>query len=145
MTARRTIVLGVVAWLVVVVVGATLVWSVISRAGEGVASTAQPDVSPATISQRSTPPEASASGPEPRQQPDNRRTWQGTAGFVTVACAGGAASVPNAGPNPGWAIEIEDAGPDEVRVDFDVGDGGGRVRVEAVCRNGAPVFEVDAD
>jgi hypothetical protein len=121
---------------------------VISRAGEGVASTAQPDVGdPAATRTPSPEPEREpeASSREPREQPGNRRTWHGAAGYVTVACDDGAASLPSAGPNPGWRIEIDDTGPDEVRVEFEVGDGDGRVRVEAVCRTGAPVFEVDSD
>ncbi len=43
----------------------------------------------------------------------------------------------------GFRIEQDDTGPEEIRVEFESLDERSRTRVEAVCRAGTPVFEVD--
>ena len=136
MSNWRTVALALVAWLVVVVAGAGLVWTVISRAGEGVASPDQPALD-ATSTERQTP------SPKGSRAPDTqRRTWQGAPGQVTAECVGPQISVANAQPVVGFRIEQDDTGPEEIRVEFESLDGS-RTRVEAVCRAGTPVFEVD--
>jgi hypothetical protein len=179
MRVSRTVVLAAAAWVVVVIVGASLNWAVISRAGEDVGNGTGPVLSadatspparsaPATsvptsndgstttpISPRpsspstssaattSSPTTTSASGPA-EQQPV-RRSWQGTAGFVLAACTGAAIDLVQAVPNPGFRAELDDTGPDKIRVEFESMDDERRTRVYAVCVGGEPSFEVDLD
>lgn len=227
MRINRTYALAASAWLVLVVVGAVLVWAVISRAGQGVVtqpgspigeaapitsapqtksadkpkspkpskkrpakpssssagkpatgssrpnspgSTPSSDPSPATPTStpagpgpRSGPGPAPGPGPGPSSSPNNpppsssppppqstqdsgvRRTWQGSAGVVTVECRGTTISLKGAQPNSGWSIEIDSRGPEEVQVDFDSNDGERRTRVQSECVGGAPRFEVDRE
>ena len=72
-----------------------------------------------------------------------RRTWRGAAGVVVAECRGGAIALAAAQPNSGWSIEVDDTGPDDLRVEFENGDA--RVRVEASCVGGTPSFAVDSD
>ena len=226
MRINRSYALAATAWLVLVVVGALLVWAVISRAGEGVLSqpdfpagavapvTSQPPAKPAdrpkshkpakkhasaspgrpstgrsrpgspssTPSSGPTPSAPSATGagpgptpapgpgPGPKQSPSNpppsnpppssspppprpshqqsdgvRRTWQGSAGAVTVECNGANISLKGAQPNSGWSIDVDRRGPDEVRIDFESNDGERRTRVQAECVGGTPRFDVDQE
>ena len=138
MTSRRTIVLGVVAWLAVVVVGAGLVWAVISRAGEGVASTAQPSVdSSLTLA----PP--SDSGRTAREPTTHRQTWSDTPGYVTAQCERRGVSLVGAQPNDGWRVGVEENGPGELEVEFESTDERLRYRVTSVCADGDPAFQLD--
>ena len=143
MSTRRTVALALAAWLVVVVAGAALVWTVISRAGEGVASTDQPtlDATPTASDTATGPRTPSPDGGDGRPQDANTRTWQGAPGYVTTSCTGARISIVNAQPVVGWRIEQDDTGPDEIRVEFETEDS--RIRVEAVCRDATPVFTVD--
>lgn len=216
MRITRTYVLAASAWLVLVVVGAVLVWAVISRAGQGVVtqpgaplgagapitappserpdrprsekssqprpsssatgspsrpSTGSPGARPPSSppsssppppvnaspgsgpgpgpgpgpssSPQNPPPSSSPSSPKPTQDSGVRRTWQGSAGAVTVECRGGSISLEGAQPNSGWSIEIDRSGPEEVQVDFESNDGDRRTRVQAECVGGTPRFEVD--
>ena len=223
MRIHRGYALAAIAWLVVVVVGAVLVWAVISRAGQDVIGQSTPPIEqaapftsppqhnsgnkprshkskpkpnskpsrpgsgspgaspsagpsgpgpgsgPATSDPSPSAPATSGSGPRPgpgpgpgpSSSPNNpppasspppqppaeeqgvRRSWQGSAGVVTVECRGARIELKGAQPNSGWSIEIDDRGPDEVRVDFDSNDGDRRTRVESVCVGGTPRFEVD--
>ncbi len=54
MTRYRKLVLGAVAWVAVVTVGATLVWTVISQAGEGVAGELPTTTATSTGGQRAS-------------------------------------------------------------------------------------------
>ncbi len=216
MRINRTYALAASAWLVLVVVGAVLVWAVISRVGQSVVTQSGPpiaEVAPITSpppserterpkSPKPSPrsPSASASprgpsagpsgpgspsstpnsgpppasptsgagpgpgpGPGPSSSPNNpppsssppppqstqdqgvRRTWQGSAGVVTVECRGATISLKGAQPNSGWSIEIDERGPEEVRVEFDSNDGDRRTRVQSECVGGTPRFNVDVD
>jgi hypothetical protein len=69
------------------------------------------------------------------------RSWQGSAGVVTVECHGPDISLKGAQPNSGWSIDVDRRGPDEVRVDFENGER--RTRVQAECVGGTPRFDVD--
>src|SRR5688572_28302763 len=141
---RRSAVLVAVAWLLVVSVGAAAVWSVISRAGAGVAgelpvpTTTPEGVAPAPPSSSGTP-----SGDADESAPITR-TWRGEAGSVTASCSAGSVTLVQARPSSGWKVEVDDAGPAVVRVELETADERSRVRVEAACRDGAPVFDVDA-
>jgi hypothetical protein len=45
----------------------------------------------------------------------------------------------------GYAVEVDDRGPDWVEVEFEADDGSEtRVRVRASCVDGVPAFEVDS-
>jgi hypothetical protein len=166
MTYYRRFVLGAVVWVLVVTAGATLVWTVISDAGAGVAGELPTTTVPSTgtstggqpASDRPTPtatgtgpatPATSASGqPEQPEQPEQpadpvRRSWQGAAGVVVAECRDGAIALGSARPNSGWSIEVDHTGPDDLRVEFENGDA--RVRVEASCVGGTPSFVVDSD
>lgn len=226
MRINRTYALAASAWLVLVVVGAVLVWAVISRAGSSVVSQPGPAIGavapitspppdkpgnkpkshkprkarpsdqpsaapsdgpsagpagprspsgtpnagptvPAPTSGGTTTGPAPGSGPAPGPGPSSptsdppssssppppkstqdqgvRRTWQGSAGVVTVECQGPSISLEGAQPNSGWSIEIDRRGPDEVRVDFESNDGDTRVRVQSECVGGTPRFEVDRE
>ena len=219
---NRGYALAATAWLVLVVVGAVLVWAVISRAGQGVVGQQSPSVeevapitspaeprrgdrprtnkpSPKSPSKSDSPrpggpsgggtsgppppsgtsspgpapsstpspdpapgpgpqpgpgptssPNPPPSSPPPQQEPPPedqgvRRTWQGTSGSVTVECRGARIELLGAQPNPGWSIEIDNRGPEEVRVEFDSNDGDRRTRVQAVCVGGTPRFEIDRE
>jgi hypothetical protein len=221
MRITRTYALAASAWLVLVVVGAVLVWAVISRAGEGVVTepgspvgaTApitspsqskradrpkspkskkeRPSGSPSATprgasvgpsgqgrpsstpnsgptspaptagagpgtapgpgpgpgpapssSPNNPPPTSSPPPPQSTQSPAVRRTWQGSAGAVTVECRGATISLKGAQPNSGWSIDIDERGPEEVRVDFDSGER--RTRVQSACVGGSPRFDVDS-
>jgi hypothetical protein len=223
MRINRSYVLAGSAWLVLVVVGAVLVWAVISRAGQSVVTqpgspiggaapitsppqsqgsdrpkssrppkprasqsasaspgaqnpsrpsgqgppssspnsgppptapttdpgagpTAGPGPGPGPSSSPSNPPPAS-SPPPPKSTQDSgvRRSWQGSAGVVTVECRGASISLEGAQPNSGWSIEVERRGPEEVRVDFESNDGERRTRVQSECIGGTPRFEVDRE
>ena len=73
------------------------------------------------------------------------RSWQGSAGVVTVECRGPNISLKGAQPNSGWSIDVDDRGPDKVRVDFESNNSERRTRVQAECVGGSPRFDVDSD
>jgi hypothetical protein len=219
MRISRSYAVAGAAWLVLVVVGALLVWTVISRAGQGVVSqpaapidNAAPITAPAPTKRAhrpksakprphrpsgsasaspggkatsgppgpgspsstpnsgpTTPPSTGAGpgpapapgpGPGPSSPPNNppsssppqpspshpqndgvTRSWQGSAGVVTVECNGSTISLKGAQPNSGWSIDVDERGPEEVRVDFDNGER--RTRVHSECVGGSPRFDVD--
>lgn len=167
MKARRDVALAVVVWVVVVVVCASLVWAVISRAGRGVAGgddplpaaersapaasdsagtpTRSPSRSPSGSSSSSS---SSPSSSDPSSGPGSpavtvRRSWQGRAGVVFAECRGTAIRLTGASPTSGYAAEVDDSGPDRVRVEFESEDGDRRTWVEAECRAGVPAFTED--
>ncbi len=156
----RTVVVGVLLWVLVVAAGSSLVWVVISRAGQDVGSGAvsPPSATPSTSSSptsSSTPrpsgsPSASpttsrpsgSGGPEPV-----RRTWSGAAGVVTVQCRGAAVSLVGAQPSAdGYTVDVEERGPERVEVELQQrGDDGAETRVRATCSRGTPVIDVELD
>jgi hypothetical protein len=50
-------------------------------------------------------------------------------GIVVVEASGGAVSLVSAVPNPGYSVEVDEQGPDEVRVEFESDDSKSEVRV----------------
>ena len=153
MSARREVTLAVVAWVVVVVIGAGLVWFVISRAGTGVTGGGEdplPAAEPATRARDLTSPTASptSSASDPSSTPAAtadpvRGTWQGAPGVVSVECRGSSARLTGAAPNSGYAVEVDDSGPGRIRVEFESEERDLRTRVEATCVAGAPSFTED--
>ncbi len=51
----------------------------------------------------------------------------------------------NAIPDSGFGFEIDDRGPDRVRVELERASDGDRSRIEARCVDGIPVFEAEVD
>lgn len=141
MSSPRAVASAVIAWLAVVAVGSTVVWLVISRAGDEIAPATAPSIAqtapPATQEHTDRPP--ASSGPAAQ-----RRTWQGAGGLVTVECRGGRISLVSTSSDVGFVVDPEERGPDEVRVAFEgQGDEGRETTVRARCEGGVPVFEVD--
>lgn len=126
--------------------GATAVWTVISRAGAGVAgelpvATTSAEVSASAPSGSGTP-SATASDTGSDTGPVTR-TWRGASGSVAASCSAGSIALEGIRPSSGWQAEVDDSGPAEVRVELETADERSRVRVEAACRDGVPLFEVD--
>ena len=151
MSSPRAVVSAVVAWLVVVAVGSTVVWLVISRAGDGISPASAPSIAP---SAPSTGPSTGPSGTPPHTEPPStpgssgpaaqRRTWQGAGGLVTAECVGETISLVAASSDAGFLVDPEKRGPDEVRVAFEgQGEEGRETSVRARCEGGVPVFEAD--
>lgn len=165
MTGKRSVLLAVTAWVVVVALGSTMVWAVISRAGEGVVASNDPDpaadssaadVEPSSPSPSPTPTDTptSTSTPSPSRTPSptgspptpavERGTWEGAAGRVVVQCVGATISLVGAQPYGGYGIEVDARGPSRVEVEFErADDSDSRRRVRATCLDGLPRFEID--
>ncbi|HEX6148288.1 hypothetical protein [Nocardioides sp.] len=159
MTARPVVALWVVGWVVVAVAGATLAWGVISRAGGGVSggldTVSEPpgvartptDTATDTATGRTRSPSPTTAAPSPSSgdggstETPVSRTWQGQAGVVSASCRGGAITLDSAIAYSGYLLERDDVGPDRVRVEFETDDS--RIRVEAECVDGEPVFSED--
>lgn len=154
MSARHAVTLWVVGWVVVAAAGATLTWAVISRAGTGVSGGLETLPSSAPTSSSSEPrpgttlsPEPSGSGStssgstSPPSSTPVVRTWQGSAGYVSAACRGSSIELTGATPSSGFTMEVDDVGPDRIRVEFENDES--RTRVEAECVDGVPVFSDD--
>jgi hypothetical protein len=158
-SARRTVVVAVTAWLAVVAVGSALVWAVISRAGEELTTTSGPRVSAvgdptpgATHSPERTHSPTDGSSASPESQPGTldavpqRRTWQGTGGYVVVVCTGPTISLAAAQPDAGFRVEVDERGPVEVRVEFEEQvEEERKSEVRGTCVDGLPVLQVDSD
>ncbi|GAW49059.1 MULTISPECIES: hypothetical protein [unclassified Nocardioides] len=143
MSHSRTVISAVAAWLVVVILGSTLVWAVISRAGDGIAPTVGPGVTDSVTGPSRSPGSPTTPSSDATGGPE-RRSWQGAGGVVTAQCRGERISVV-ASADPGFVVERESRGLDEVRVSFQgQGDEGRETEVRARCVDGVPDFEVDA-
>ena len=81
-----------------------------------------------------------SSTPSARPDREVRRTWDSAAGSLVVACRGGSISFGGAHANPGWSLEVDDRGPEEVQVEFESSGEADDVRVEATCAGGQPKF-----
>ncbi|GAB3253866.1 hypothetical protein GCM10027448_20460 [Nocardioides dilutus] len=100
-----------------------------------------------------TPTETTA--PPPAET--HRKTWQGAAGRVVASCTGTKISLVAAQPHNGWRVEVDDRGPHELSVKFELteeeddrvaarsatGEVFDEVEVHAQCAGGVPAFEVD--
>lgn len=160
-TPSRPVLVGVAVWIGVVALVAALVWVVITRAGAGVtggddrlgdtgvpapvgssSSSREPGTSsgPPSGSRTPTPSDGATTQPTPDAEPV-ARTARGAGGTLTASCSGTAVSLVAATPTGGWGAEVEDSGPDRVRVDFE--DDETRTRIEATCVDGSPSFHVE--
>lgn len=164
MSMRRSAVVAVLAWLAVVAVGSTVVWVVISRAGDGIAPTADPGV---VATSSGTGPAAPASSGGPSRRPASgsptgstagsadtsgpaapaaaRRTWQGAGGLVIAECRGSAVSLVSYSADPGFRVEVGNDGPEELEVHFEgQGEEGRETELKAECADGTPEFDVSS-
>lgn len=128
---RRALLVGVTAWLLVAVLGSSLVWAVISRAGDRVASGGGPLVASGgglgdgTVSEDGVVPDADRPGPGPdRPGRSGRDGGDGAAdiGGGDGGSAGSSAASPSSttGASPGAA-----AGPDGGSAGGSAGGSGG--------------------
>ena len=161
---RPRLLAAVVAWVVVVAVGSTVVWAVISRAGGQVVSAdgevpavnGSPARHPSAPSSRLSAPSSDAgptsseptssgpasSGTTTEPAPPQRRTWQGQTGLLGAECEGPAISLVSTQPNVGYHAELKKPGPEELEVEFDGNEeqAGTTVIVTARCSAGIPLF-----
>lgn len=141
--SRSRVLAAIAAWLVVVAGVSTLVWVVISRAGDDLVASEQPLVattgSSGQLPTRSPSPAASV----------ERRTWQGRGGLIVAACDRGAMRLISAQPINGFHAEVKDGGPEELEVEFEGREdqSGTAVTVVARCVSGVPDFvsQVEGD
>lgn len=147
--SRRSVFLAVLAWVAVVAVASGVTWWVINAAGQQVltggdlpaevqSGAATPSTAPTPTRVPQPTPRSTAPAPVPSQQ----RTWEGSAGAVTVRCEGARASLQWASPDDGYRVEVGSRGPEEVEVTF---KGGAReVRVKGTCLGGSPRFATES-
>lgn len=145
-TRRMVVAAGV--WMLVVVLGSWLVWTVISSAGQDFTDQDTLPAGPgAAVSEPSTSPGPSTGpGPVPGSPvatPTRSRTWTGSAGVVTTRCTGARIELAGAAASAdGYVVEVKDRGPDRVEVEFE-GRGDETVPetlVRAECVDGVPQF-----
>lgn len=144
-SVRRTV-LSVVLWCLVVAAGSSLVWVIISGAGQDFAG--QDRALPGTSAPVVVPSSASTKGSSAATQTSTdaavSTTWSGSAGVVTTRCNGTRITLVRALPSAdGYVVEVKDRGPDEVDVEFE-GRGDETVpetRVLARCVNGTPKYD----
>ena len=134
--SRPRVLAAIAAWLAVVAGTSALAWVVISRAGDDLGSSIQP---PAATSATAGPRPSGSASPGTA---DERRSWQGSAGLIVAACDRGAIRLVSAQPVSGFHVEVKDAGPERLEVEFEAREeGSGRdLTVAARCAAGIPQF-----
>ena len=149
--AGRDITGGVVDALPLVTLGSAIGTSTSGSGPSGAAATPDPSAVPEPSGTRepsaTTQPSASQQTPAPaRPSTASRdRTFSVDGGQVSVRCTGSTIRLRIAQPADGWRVGVENAGPEEVQVNFRRGDGGdgGESQVTAVCASGAPALKVE--
>lgn len=87
-------------------------------------------------------PAAPAPAPAPAAAPAAFQ-WTGAAGTVTVQCTGDTIALQAATPANGYAAEVDEHGPEEVKVEFESEDVD--AEVEAICTGGVGRFHAEED
>ncbi|HUU61731.1 MAG TPA: hypothetical protein VMX37_05045 [Acidimicrobiia bacterium] len=166
---KRALLFGVL-WLVATAVTGAVAWGAVRLAGEQTAeqavqpmsalqvealsassttgadppSTTLPAATTSAVSSTTRPattgPTAAVSATFPAPSVAARQTRGGT---VVVSLQAGQLSLVSAVPAPGYSVEVEDSGPEQVVVAFE-GAGDDEVEVQAVVSEGQVVFEVAA-
>jgi hypothetical protein len=160
------------AWVAALVAATVLTWQIVgladSQVGEGPVAVAptleitpdQPDSSTSTMAVSSTAastPTTTTPGPTTSTSADSPvpstsstvlsawslRSVSSPGGVVVVRYRPGEVELQAATPLPGFAVEIDDAGPPRVRVEFESADSD--VRVEVRWKDGTLDIAVDAD
>ena len=110
MSRITVLLLAVLAWVAVVAMASGVTWWVINAAGQQVLAGGELPAevqSPATASPtHAVPPSAPATPTIPGPAPSQQRTWEGSAGSVTVRCSGLGASLQSASPDDGYGVEV---------------------------------------
>ena len=126
-------------WVLVIALGSSLVWVVISSAGSGVSETLETSTVATVPVEVTLPPAVS---PHPSRSPSS------SSSSAPVECRGSAVSLVGAYPSAdGWVVEVKDRGPERVEAEFE-GRGeqeGAETRVRAECVSGVPEFEERAE
>lgn len=168
---RRTVLTGILVWVLVVVAASAVTWTVIDGAGEDLmangsqvdeqpmpltsasptASTAasrrpdKPGRSPASPAASPTPAVTSTRPSAPTSVVPSPRgvehVWQGQAGLLAVRCEGPRAYNAGATPNNGYRVEVEHSGTSELEVTFKSATR--EYKVTARCIGGVPRFGVE--
>ncbi|MEX0863475.1 MAG: hypothetical protein WD269_01205 [Acidimicrobiia bacterium] len=158
------------AWLVVVALTTTMTWQIVSAADNRINRESSPPLNigaplpGATITEppaesttttfpktsiTTTPPGGSSSSSSSTSTSSVPPAAAETVviptagGTVTVKVSPGSVSYVSAVPHPGFAVEVEDAGPPKVRVEFESKDS--RLEVRAEWENGQLDVEIDVD
>ncbi len=98
---------------------------------------------PAAPAPAATAPAAPAApAPAPAAAPAAFQ-WTGAAGTVTVQCTGDTIALQAATPANGYAVEVDEHGPEEVKVEFESEDVD--AEVEAICSGGVARFHAEED
>ena len=137
-----TVLTGAAAWGAVQLAGEHTADSAVepmsARQVEGLTTTTRPDSPATTVS--SVVPGTSTTLPSGSTAPAARQTRGGT---VVVSRLGEALSLVGATPAPGYSVEVEEAGPEEVLVAFE-SEADEEVRVRAYLDDGEVAFEVSS-
>ena len=65
---------------------------------------------------------------------------------MIAECRGSVISLDAAQPNDGFRIEVDDRGPDDLRVEFEgLGESDRKTEVRGECEGGVPVLEIRND
>lgn len=83
-----------------------------------------------------------------------QKTWQGAAGRVVASCTGSKISLVSAVPNNGWHVEVDNDGPEDLEVHFELREGedddraaarslSEETQIHARCQGGTPSFTVE--
>jgi hypothetical protein len=155
---RRTVVLAVVGWVLVVAGVSAVASFAITRAGQEVLDPAAAQVPVGAATPAVTPPATSPTSSAPTTTPPATGTGttttttapppataqttvvNATGGQAGFSCTGVVLTPTFATPWPGWSADRETEG-DRVRVEFESGDA--RTRVFASCQDGRPVTTVE--
>lgn len=89
---------------------------------ETTSTTVQVDTSPDTTTTTNTPPVTAPSTTTSVTVAGYTKTYDTEAGSVRVTVSGGSVSFSGATPLPGWKVELENSGPEEVKVHFERND-----------------------
>lgn len=71
------------------------------------------------------------------------KSFETEAGSVRVTVDGGSVTFAGAFPQPGWSVELEDNGPERVKVHFEENDGGGEIEISIRLDDGELKVSVD--
>ena len=89
------------------------------------------------------PAPAAPAAPAPAPAAAAPTQWTGAAGSVVVQCNGDAISLQAATPANGYAVEVDEGGPEEVKVEFESEETD--AEVEAICAGGTAQFHAEED
>lgn len=158
---KRSVLWGLLAWVLVVAVASAVTWAVVDQAGQDVLSADAPAVTapdftsgleapgasptPTRAEPSSSAARPSATGPSSPAGSEKivEQSWQGEPGTLLVRCTGPVVALRSATPSDDYRVEVESRGPAEVEVKFE--GGGGETTVKAECDAGVPRFRTEPD